>query len=378
MNAEIITIGTELLLGEIVDTNSAYIARTLRAVGLDLLRMATVGDNEARIADTIANAAKRSAVIITTGGLGPTVDDPTREAVARAFGLELEYRADLWEQIETRFARWGRQPSENNRRQARIPAGAHILQNPIGTAPGFVVEHSGGVVASLPGVPKEMERMLAEEVLPYLRQKFGLTGVIKAKVLRTVGIGESTVDARIADLEVLSNPTVGLAAHAGQTDIRITAKASSEAEADAMIAPIEAELRKRVGEFIYGEGATTVESAIFALLAECGETLAVAETGTGGLLAARLMALPDSAKVFRGMLPLDGDVEAEAARTLDACGTDWCITIVAQKDSVEIAVACREGVYRHKTGYAGPPADMPQWVTTVALSQLRRRLVRDS
>ncbi|MFZ5917854.1 MAG: competence/damage-inducible protein A [Chloroflexota bacterium] len=302
MHAEIVTTGTELLLGEIVDTNSTYIARRLREIGLNLYYKTSVGDNEERTALVLRQALARSDVIITTGGLGPTVDDVTRQAVARATGRELIFCPELWQQIRDRFARWGREPTENNRRQAYIPAGASALENPVGTAPCFIVESDEGIIISLPGVPREMEYLMEHSVIPYLRQRLGLTEIIKAKVLRTAGIGESTIDHLIGDLMTASNPTVGLAAHAGQTDVRITAKAKNEAAADAFIAEMEAHVRQRLGDAIYGEGQELLEEALVHKLRQSGHTLAVLETNSRGALAQRLGSVPGSEDVFRGGL----------------------------------------------------------------------------
>ncbi|MDH5606280.1 MAG: molybdopterin-binding protein, partial [Anaerolineae bacterium] len=249
--AEILTIGTEILLGEIVDTNSRHIARALRDAGIDLFWTSTVGDNPERIAEAIRAGLDRSEIIITTGGLGPTVDDPTREAVAMAFGVKTVFKEELWQQVIDRFTRFGRTPTENNKRQAYIPEGASAIENPVGTAPAFMMETDTQVVISLPGVPREMENLLKHMVLPYLRERYKLSGLIKARVLRTAGVGESVIDEKISDLEEGYNPTVGLAAHAGSVDVRITAKAQSEEEADQLIGPVEAELRKRLGDWIY-------------------------------------------------------------------------------------------------------------------------------
>ena len=179
MNAEIIAIGTELLLGEIVDTNTSVIARALRSIGIDLYRTAIVGDNPDRIAQAVREAAARSDAVITTGGLGPTVDDASRQGIALAVGLPTEFRPELWEQIQERFARYGRTPTENNRQQAMIPAGALAVENPVGTAPAFIVETPTSAVISLPGVPGEMSYLLETAVLPYLRRRLGLSAIIK-------------------------------------------------------------------------------------------------------------------------------------------------------------------------------------------------------
>ncbi len=286
--AEIVTIGTELLLGEIVDTNSRFLARRLRDAGIDLYRITTVGDNVERIAAVIQESLTRAEIVITTGGLGPTVDDPTREAVARATERPLVFRQDLWDDLLARYARLGRTPSENNKRQAYVPQGARVLPNPVGTAPSFAVETPRGVVISLPGVPREMETIFDGQVLPYLRQRFHLRSVILARVLHTAGVPESEIDERIADLEQMSNPTVGLAAHPAQVDIRITAKAEDEAQARAMIAEVEAEIRRRLGRAVYGADDETLEGVIAQALAERQGTLIVLEGGLRGVLLRRL------------------------------------------------------------------------------------------
>lgn len=287
-SAEIVTIGTEILLGEIVDTNASHIARTLRACGVDVFRTTSVGDNVARIADALREAAARADVVITTGGLGPTVDDPTREAVARAVGVDTEFRPELWDQIRAVFARYGTPPAENNRRQAFVPCGAEAIANPVGTAPGFIAPTGRGGIVALPGVPREMEHLLAEAVVPWLRARFGLTHTIVVRVLRTAGAGESAIDARIGDLEHRVNPTVGLAAHAGQVDVRIAAKAASEADAAALIAPVEADLRARLGDWVFGADGDTLAGAVLKRLAARRQTLAVVEAGLGGRLAGAL------------------------------------------------------------------------------------------
>jgi len=265
--AEILTIGTELLLGEIIDTNTQTIARELRAIGLDLYRTGAVGDNVERIAEAVREASQRAEVVITAGGLGPTVDDYTREAIARAFGLDLEFHPDLWEQIQERFARFGLQPPENNRRQAMLPTGAVAIENPVGTAPAFRVVRRDRVVIALPGVPAELKHLLEVSVIPFLRKTRGLTGVIKSRLIRTAGVGESWLDERIGDLERLTNPTVGLAAHPGRVDIRITAKAASEPIADEQLAVIEATLRGRLTDRIYGIDSETLETAALQVVA---------------------------------------------------------------------------------------------------------------
>ena len=291
MHAEIVMIGTELLLGEIVDTNATKLARMLREIGLDLYYKTTVGDNVARITAVLNLALDRSPVVITSGGLGPTVDDMTRQAVATATGRKLVYSQELERQIAARFRSFGRAMADNNKRQAYIPEGALPLPNPVGTAPCFLSEdvRGRGFIVSLPGVPRELEYMMTNTVIPLLVERMGGTKTIKARVLRTCAVGESDIDRAIGDLMTLANPTVGLAAHSGQTDVRITAKADTEAEAEAMIAPIEADLRKRLGIAIYGVDQETVPEVVGRLLADRGLKLAVIDTLTEGQVVRELV-----------------------------------------------------------------------------------------
>jgi nicotinamide-nucleotide amidase len=294
MHAEIVVTGTELLLGEIVDTNSTMIARMLRDIGLDLYYESTVGDNRQRMAAVLDIALDRSDIVIVSGGLGPTVDDVTREAVSDVTGRPLAFRQDLLDQIAARFARFGRQMTENNRRQAYVPEGAMVVENPVGTAPAFIVEGERGALICLPGVPRELEYLMNERILPYLKERMGAASIIRAKVLRTCVIGESQIDALIGDLMVGGNPTVGLAAHSGQVDVRITAKAASQAEADRLIAPVEAELRRRLGSVIYGEGSEALEEVVARLLAGRNMALALLDGLTAGQVAERLRGTPDA------------------------------------------------------------------------------------
>ncbi|HWT78193.1 MAG TPA: CinA family nicotinamide mononucleotide deamidase-related protein, partial [Candidatus Methylomirabilis sp.] len=234
MKAEIVAVGTELLLGQIVDTNSAHIARQLTTVGLDVHFKSTVGDNMDRLKATLGTALSRADFVITTGGIGPTLDDLTRDAVAEITGRPLTFQPHLFAQIENFFARLGRPVGQNNRRQAFIPEGAIPIENPVGTAPGFILEQNGRVIISVPGVPHEMRYFMEHSVLPYLRTKLGICDVIVSRVLKLTGIGESLVDDRLKDLIAQSqNPTIGLLAHTqlGEVHVRLTAKAESEAEA---------------------------------------------------------------------------------------------------------------------------------------------------
>ena len=286
MHAEIVMIGTELLLGELVDTNANRLAKALREIGLDIYYKTTVGDNEARITEVLNLALDRSDVIITSGGIGPTVDDVTRQAVANATGRKLIYSTVLEAQIAERFRSFGRQMAENNKRQAYIPQGALPLTNPAGTAPCFLSAdmRGRGFIISLPGVPRELEYMMKNKVVPLLVEKMGGAKVTKIRILRTCAVGESNVDRTIGDLMTTKNPTIGLAAHAGQTDVRITAKADTQEQADALIAAFEAEVRQRLGVAIYGVEKETVPEVIGQLLSKKKLKLGVIDTLTGGLL----------------------------------------------------------------------------------------------
>jgi competence/damage-inducible protein CinA-like protein len=283
-SAEIITIGTELLLGEIQDTNTRYIARFLRNEGIDLFRTTMIGDNENRITSTVMESLTRSDIVITTGGLGPTVDDPTRNAIARAIGTELEFRQELWEQIKQRFERFGRIPTENNKKQAYIPMGATAIENAVGTAPAFYCRIENGLIISLPGVPKELEYLLENQVKSILRTQFNNKYVIRTFVIHTSGIGESVIDEKIADLEILSNPTVGIVAYPGQTDIRITAKALNKTKASKMISNIMDIITQRLGGYIFGFNEDTLDEVIAKLLLNLNIKVCLIEKGTDQLI----------------------------------------------------------------------------------------------
>jgi len=380
VNAEIIAIGTELLLGEIVDTNTSVIARALRSIGIDLYRTAIVGDNPDRIAQAVREAAARSDAVITTGGLGPTVDDASRQGVALAVGVPTEFRPELWEQIQERFARYGRTPTENNRQQAMIPAGALAVENPVGTAPAFIVETPTSAVISLPGVPGEMSYLLETAVLPYLRRRLGLSAIIKSRVVKTAGTGESWLDERIADLERLANPTVGLSAHPGQVDVRITVKASSEVEADRMLDEVEASLRQRLGTAVFGVDSDTLESVVARLLSARGWRLALVEHGTGGALAGLMAA---EGGVFAGGHLLPERVDAEALPALveharHAFSAAVGMGVVAWRDGdrerMAFHLAAPESNADAERSYGGPPESAARWAVNMALDFIRRHL----
>jgi nicotinamide-nucleotide amidase len=321
MKAEIIAVGTELLLGQIVDTNSAYIAQQLTTVGLDLHFKCTVGDNLERIKSTLRTALGRSDFIITTGGIGPTLDDLTREAVAEVLNRPLVFHPRLFEQISDFFRRLGRTASENNRKQAFIPEGAIPIENPVGTAPGFIAEQNGKAILSVPGVPHEMRHFMEHSLLPYLKERLGIREVIVSRVLKLFGIGESLVDEKIKDLiEAGTNPTIGLLAHTqiGEIHIRLTAKAPDEASARGLIAPVEGEIRGRLGSFIFGTDGETYEGVLAGFLRASGLTLAVAETSFGSSIIQTVKGMEGGRGFFRLGLTLADPVLAQ--RILDPRG----------------------------------------------------------
>jgi nicotinamide-nucleotide amidase len=302
MKAEIVAVGTELLLGQIVDTNSAYIAQQLSTIGVDLHFKSVVGDNLERIQGVLRSALGRADVVITTGGLGPTLDDLTREAISGVTGRPLVFNPLLFAQIQDFFHRVGRKMSENNRKQAFIPEGAIPIENPVGTAPGFIVEEGNQAIIAIPGVPHEMRDFLGRCVIPYLQKKMGLREVIVSRVLKLFGIGESLVDERIQDLIANGkNPTIGLLAHTqiGEIHIRLTAKAKEKAEAQAMNLALEREIRERLGSFIFGADEETFEGVLGALLRTCGLTLAAVETQFGSSLIQTLKGMKGSEKFLR-------------------------------------------------------------------------------
>lgn len=240
-------IGTELLLGQIQDTNAAYMARILAASGIDLYWKTTVGDNAGRITEALHLGLSRSDAVLCSGGLGPTADDITRECVAAALGMPLEYHEDLYQAIVERFRTRNRPLTENNRRQALLPRGSTAIPNPNGTAPGIIAESDGRIIVCMPGVPHELQAMFEETVIPYLKCKFAVRETIHYQVLLARNVGESRVDQAISDLmESQANPTIGLLASPGVVRIRIAAKASSVERARAMIAPVEHEVRQRL------------------------------------------------------------------------------------------------------------------------------------
>lgn len=302
MIVETLTIGTELLLGQIVNSNAADIATRLAESGLTHLRQSVVGDNPQRMHAAIDEAVARADALIITGGIGPTQDDITRQAVADVAGVGLTFDAGYAETMRRDWERRGREFPESNVRQAYRPEGSLAIENPNGSAPGFQCKVDGCWVFALPGVPAEMRWMLDQSVMPFLRTEAGGdAGVVISRTLRSWGLSEALVGERLSDLfHGSTNPTVAFLASAGVINVRLTARASTEAHALELIAPVETEVRKNLGDAIFGIDDETIERIIHDTLGENGWTIATAESATAGLVAARLTSVPGSSATFRG------------------------------------------------------------------------------
>jgi len=350
MNAEIIMIGSELLLGQIVDTNASFLAQELAKAGINLFYKTTVGDNRQRMAEALRSALERSDLIITSGGLGPTEDDLTREVVAEVVDEPLEFRQDLFDQIEALFKRHGFTMSPNNRKQAFIPRNATAIENPVGTAPGFVAEKDGRSIIALPGVPRELKFLMETFVIPYVRKEFSLGELtISSRVLKLCGMGESRVDAEVGDLiKGSTNPTVGILAEPAQILLRITAKAETESEVKAKIAEMEREIRSRMGSLIFGVDEDTLEGVVHSLLVQREKTLALLETHTGGGIAQRFIALGGPV-LTEALVVNDDEARRRLAGIDDSCWGDkkcnhWALSvefarIIRGRTGADIAVA---------------------------------------
>jgi competence/damage-inducible protein CinA-like protein len=387
--AEIIAIGTELLLGETADTNTRFIARVLRSVGIDLFRAQTIGDNTARISETVCQALERADIVITTGGLGPTVDDPTRQAIADSVGLPLEFHPELWEQITTRIARYGRTPTGNQKRQAFVPKNATVIENPVGTAPAFIVnvtplQHAGvgsgekgKIIISLPGVPSEMETLMTSAIVPYLQKHYDLHAVLKIRTLHVSGLGEGMIDDQVGDLETLTNPTVGLTAHSGIVDIRIAAKAETETEASRMISFVEKDLRTRLGDNIFGTDEGTLEGVTLEAMAQRGWTLVCQEVNLEGALLKRFEQTGHPA--YRGssvsqVQPKELAAGTESIRTQFQASTALGVAYSqdGEKQDIHIILITPLGVTDRHLTYGGHPGNARRWAVNMAIDLLRR------
>ena len=381
MTAEILCIGTELLLGNITNGNARWIAEQLAALGIPHHRQTVVGDNRERLIAAVREAAGRCRLLITTGGLGPTPDDLTTEAIAAAFGAALVEHPEVWADIQAKITARGRAVAPSNRRQAQLPLGAAVLPNPAGTAPGMVWTPPAGAgiqpgftVLTFPGVPSELELMWQVTAVAWLRGSTLAAGVFASRMLRFWGVAESSLAEQVADLLAGENPTVAPYAGAGQVKLRVTARAGTAAAAAALLVPVEAELRRRTGSLCFGSDDDSLASVVLQLLRQRGQTLAVAESCTGGGLGAALAAVPGASDVFLGgVIAYANAVKQELlAVPLAALEADGAVS-----DSVATAMA--EGVRRRTgatwalavTGVAGPgggSGDKPVGLVHIALA----------
>jgi len=377
---EVIAVGTELLLGQIVNSNTSFMGAALAERGFDAHYQQTVGDNIERIAAAIKLALQRADAVIITGGIGPTQDDLTREAVCAATGLEMVYSGEYAKELEEWWSRRGREMPPSNLRQAYHPAGAELLPNPRGTAPGLALEHTGKWIFCVPGVPAEMEHLIMAEVLPRLIGQSDHQEVIASRVIRTWGRPESEVAEMLDDLYTGStNPSIAFLASASEIKVRITAKAADLLEAESLIEPMEREVRSRLGDSVFGTDDETIEKILFRLLSDLGYTIGTAESMTGGLVAARLTALPGSSAVMKG-----GLVAYHPELKQRLLGVRDVDEVVNEETAMAMAVGARRllevDVAVAVTGSAGPEAlEKPAGTVMIAVAtpeQVRGREIR--
>lgn len=356
MKAEIITVGTEILLGDILNTNCRYLSRELAAMGIEMYYQITVGDNEERLLKTLEESLNRSDIVICTGGLGPTEDDITKEVCAKYFGYELGLHKPSLDAMIERFKHMNRVPTKNNEKQAYFPKEAYILKNDNGTAPGCIMEKESKMIVVLPGPPKEMESMFENYVKPYLSK---LTDdVIESEVLRIIGVGESKVENDILDIiDSQTNPTIATYAKGYECTLRITAKAKSVEEAKELIKPMSDEMKRRFGQSLYATGETSIEEVVAKMLVENNLKIAVAESCTGGMVSASLINYPGISSVFmEGCVTYSNEAKMKSLgvkkETLDVYGavSDNC----AKEMASGVAARYNTNVGIATTGIAGP------------------------
>ena len=364
MRAEIVSVGTELLLGQIVDTNAAYLSKLLPEFGIDVHYRVTVGDNESRLAEALGLALSRSDLVFTIGGLGPTQDDLTKETVAKLVGDEMTLDEDCASRLRAFFAARGIEMPETNLKQAMVPRRGRALTNPLGTAPGAVFETGDGkAVIVLPGPPREFIPMVDQRVAPYLRERVGKTGgVIRSRVLRLAGIGESSVEDRVKHLLSGTNPTVAPLATPGEVHLRITAKAASPDEAEAMIDEMDSRLVSILGSRVFGRDDQTLERVVVESLIERKLTLAIAESCTGGLIANRITDVPGcSATLLVGVVSYSNEAKKELLgvpeQLLEKHGAVSEEVARAMAEGVRVTSGADVGI--STTGIAGPAGATP-------------------
>jgi len=356
--AEVLCIGTELLLGNITNGNARWLAEELAALGITHHRQQVVGDNRERLIEVVREAAGRCRVLITTGGLGPTPDDLTTEALAAAFAAPLVEHPQVWADIEAKLSGRGRPIAASNRKQALLPAGAQVLPNPTGTAPGMIwTPQPGFTILTFPGVPSELHAMWQATAAPWLRDAGLAAGVMASRLLRFWGVGESNLAEQVGDLLEQSNPTLAPYAGAGEVKLRLTACAASRTAAEAMLEPLEAQIRARTGSLCYGRDDDSLAAVVLQRLRQRGETLAVAESCSGGGIGAALAAVPGASDVFLG-----GVIAYANSVKQHLLGVPAALLAEAGAVSDPVALAMAEGARRATgsswaiavTGIAGP------------------------
>lgn len=356
MKAEILAVGTEILLGDIVNTNSHYLSKRLADLGVSVYYQTVVGDNEERLLKAYEIAFSRADIVIATGGLGPTKDDLTKEIGAKYFGKKMYLHEKSYRYVKEFFDRLNRPLSDGNKKQAIMPEGALILPNPNGTAPGCIIEENSKILVMLPGPPKEMAPMFEDYVVPYL-EKFS-DGVLVSKIIRVAGLGESAMAEKVLDIiENQTNPTVAPYAKDNEAILRITAKGKTKKEAEDLIVPIENKIKDRIGEDIYAVGETTLDKVVGEMLISNKLTIATAESCTGGLLSGALINYPGISSVFtEGAVTYSNEAKMKRlgvkAETLESFGA------VSEETAVEMAegIAKKAGtdIGISVTGIAGP------------------------
>ncbi len=362
MNAEIIAVGTELLLGDIVNTNAQAISQHLAGLGIGVFFQTVVGDNPGRIRQAFKLAFDRADIVITTGGLGPTEDDLTKEMAAEYFGKQLVLDQTSLERMTAYMEKQGFTMTENNRKQAYMPEGAMVLPNDHGTAPGCLIEADGKIMALLPGPPRETMPMLENYVLPYLRKQS--SEIFLSRTLRICGVGESMAESMLKELiDKQTNPTIAPYAKPAEVHIRLTARASNEAEAKALLSPVAEDIYAIVGDNIYGEDDTTLADAVVDLLKAKQLTIACAESCTGGLLTAELVNVPGVSDVLKEGLVTYSN-EAKAARLGVQEATLATYGAVSKETAVEMAQGAAKtagaDIGVAITGVAGPDGGTPE------------------
>lgn len=359
MSAEIICVGTELLLGDILNSNSQFLAKELAGLGIPHYFQTVVGDNPDRIKQVVAIAVERSAqILIFTGGLGPTPDDLTHETLAACFGVEMVERTDILEDLIQKYASRGRPMAVSNRKQASIPVGAEILPNPLGTAPGIIWQPRPNLtILTFPGVPKEMYRMWQDTAVPYLKAQGWGQDIIYSRMLKFWGISESVLAEKVAPLLDLTNPTVAPYALNGEVKLRVSARASNEIAAQAAIAPVQQQIQAIAGFDYFGCDQDTLASVVGELLLQRGETLAVAESCTGGSIGSLLTAISGSSRYFLGgVIAYDNSVKIGLldVNSADLAQEGAVSDIVAQQMALGVRAKLGATWGLSVTGIAGP------------------------